>query len=84
MTNFQQHAITILPKGKDSMGESIQQFKKSGQATLNQQLACSNLNKHVVLSLVFYLQSGVKRSLSAHLIYRELTYWSTELCHIIH
>jgi len=55
LKNFQQYAIVILAKGSDSMGESMQQFKTSVQAILQQQLTCSNLNKHVVLSLAFYL-----------------------------
>lgn len=56
------------------MGERIQQVKKSGQAIPHQQLAFSNLNKHTVLILAFYLQSGVKLFMSANLIYRELAY----------
>lgn len=58
--------------------------KHTGQAVPHQQLAWSNLNKPVVLSLVFYFQSGVKVSLSAYLIYREFAYQSTVLYHIIH
>lgn len=84
MTNFQQYSAVILQKGRDPMGESIQQFKKSGQATPHPQLACSNLNKCVMLKLPFHLQSGVKFSLSAYLIYRELAYPLTELCYIVH
>lgn len=63
-------------------GQAVPQ--KPGQAVPHQQLVCSNLNKPVVLSLVFYFQSGVKFSLSAYLIYRQLAYQSTELYHIIH
>lgn len=41
MTSFQQDAIVILPKGRDSTGESTKQLKKAEQATPHQQLVNS-------------------------------------------
>lgn len=60
MTNFQHYSIVILPKGRNSMGESIQLFKSSRQTIPHLNLSHSNLDKLAALILALYLWPGVK------------------------